>query len=77
MTHTEDLPRKVRAHRDLPPPILRRAIRQAAGLTQQDLADPCEVDRATVSRWESGARRPRGPDLVRYSELLRSLREDI
>jgi transcriptional regulator with XRE-family HTH domain len=34
------------------------SIRQAAGTTQQQLADAVGVDRVTVARWESGNRTP-------------------
>ena len=71
---------KVRANRSLPAPEIRRAIRLGARLSQQDIADAMNdagvgITRATVSRWETGDRRPRGEALVRYTEILRSLQE--
>lgn len=72
-TTTNHLAAKVRAHRDLPGPALRRAIRQEAGLSQRDFGEALGIDRASVSRYESGQRRPRGELLTRYVELLRAL----
>jgi transcriptional regulator with XRE-family HTH domain len=66
---------KVEARRHLPAPDARRAIRVAAGVTQADVALEVGVDRAAVSRWERGERRPRGPALIRYSHLLQKLGE--
>ncbi|AZN72762.1 XRE family transcriptional regulator [Georhizobium profundi] len=47
-----------------------RKLRGTLGWTQQQLADHCDVDRATVSKWE---REPpsKGPALI----LLRGLRD--
>ena len=59
-----------RAKRRLPAPPVRRALRESAGLSQQALASYLEVERATVSRWEGGARTPRGATLERYVEVL-------
>lgn len=71
-----EIHRKSQAHRELPGPSLRRAIREDAGLSQADVAEPLGVTRAAVSRWETGGRRPRGALLVAYSELLQTLRRD-
>jgi len=37
-----------------------KAIREALGLTQQQLADSIGADRVTVARWESGRSTPTG-----------------
>ena len=71
-----EIRRKTQAHRDLPGPALRGAIRQDAGLSQADVAEAIGVTRAAVSRWETGDRRPRGDLLIAYSELLQGLRRD-
>jgi transcriptional regulator with XRE-family HTH domain len=63
-----------RQRHDLPDPLVRRALRVAAGLTQSDVAELLEKSRPTVTRYESGARSPRGSDRVRYAELLEELR---
>ena len=67
---------KAKAHRELPPPSMRRAIRIGAGVTQQDIADEQGVTRAAVSRWESGERQPRGDDLLAYVAILKSLQDN-
>lgn len=68
---------EVRAARRLPPPAMARAIRVAAGVTQQRVADELDVHVVTVARWENGSRHPRGDVRARYAELLDSLREVI
>lgn len=78
MSNLDEIRRKSQAHRELPGPALRRAIREDAGLSQADLAEPLGVTRAAVCRWETGDRRPRGRLLVAYAELLQTLRrEDV
>jgi transcriptional regulator with XRE-family HTH domain len=64
-------------HVPLPPPKVRRALRIARDLTQDDTAELMEVARATVSRWETGQREPRGELRRKYAELLRELREGV
>lgn len=59
--------------RSLPPPALRRAIRQAAGPSQAEVAQECGVSQRTVSRWECGVANPRGEHLSRYVALLNEL----
>lgn len=61
------------ARRRLPPPPLRRVIRLRAGLTQQDLAGAVGTTRATIARWESGTRTPRGELLLAYVAVLELL----
>jgi len=59
---------------DVLPTIRRRsAIREAAGLHQDDLAEVLGVSQATVSRWESGLREPAGENRRRYAEVLETL----
>lgn len=50
-----------------------RALREAAGLSLADVAEPIGVDRSTVWRWERGLRRPHGEPARRYLELLTEL----
>jgi DNA-binding transcriptional regulator YiaG len=59
------------AKRDLPAPTEARRVREAAGLTQQQIGDVIGVDRATVCRWESGVRSPRGPAARLYLTVLK------
>lgn len=66
---------KALALRSLPAPPERRAIRERARVSQDDIGADIGVTRAAVARWEAGTRRPRGEHLVRYAELLDQLRE--
>jgi transcriptional regulator with XRE-family HTH domain len=50
-----------------------RRVRELSGLSQQEVAAAVGVDAATVSRWESGRRTPRGAAAVAYAKALRAL----
>jgi DNA-binding transcriptional regulator YiaG len=52
-----------------------RAIREQAGVSQNDVALELDVTVSTVSRWERAERSPRGEVAQRYGQLLRSLSE--
>jgi transcriptional regulator with XRE-family HTH domain len=65
-----------RQARRLPPPDLAKAIRAAAGVSQQRLADELGVHRVSVARWELGQRRPRGRLLHAYADLLDALQRE-
>lgn len=70
----------------LPTPDERRSMREAAGLTQQELADELFASRWTVARWERPAgyvkgkrlpgREPVGELRQSYSELPRTLERE-
>lgn len=47
-----------------------RRIREAAQLSQNDLAVSIDVDPTAVSRWERGVSTPRGAAALRYAALL-------
>lgn len=64
---------EVAAAASLPTPAIARALRVRAGISQARIARELGVSRMTVSRWESGAHRPRGVHLVAYGALLRDL----
>lgn len=64
---------EARRRRSLPRPEARRMLRVNAGLSQQQVADALGVRRPTVSRWETGARSPRGSALDAYLGVLRRL----
>jgi transcriptional regulator with XRE-family HTH domain len=57
----------------LPGPRARRALRIAAGATQEQFGRELGIDRASVARWELGTREPRGQMRLRYAQLLRDL----
>ena len=59
--------------RELPAPPIRRMLREHHGLSQGDIADLLGVDRASVSRYESGDRSPRTAIAERYLEVLERL----
>lgn len=65
----------VRARGALPTPALRRAIREAAGVSQGQIAREVGVHRMTVCRWESGTSKPTGPHLHAYVAVLRDLQD--
>lgn len=64
---------EVRVAKSLPAPPVARAIRKAAGVSQQRLADELGARRNTVSRWENGERKPSARYRAKYAELLRDL----
>jgi transcriptional regulator with XRE-family HTH domain len=56
---------------------MRRAIREAAGVSAARVAREIGVTRQAVTFWERGLRRPTGRFLVAYLEVLDMLREAI
>jgi DNA-binding transcriptional regulator YiaG len=61
----------------LPPPPMRRAIRQAAGVTATDVAREVGVTQQAVRLWERGLRRPAGQHLVAYLKVLELMQEAV
>lgn len=49
------------------------ALRQRLGLSQEQLAEQCGVNRTAVCHWESGIRHPSGPS----AKLLLILQETL
>jgi DNA-binding transcriptional regulator YiaG len=45
----------------------------AAGVAQAEVARHIGVTPGCISRWESGQRRPSGPEAARWATLLREL----
>ncbi|WP_328757491.1 helix-turn-helix transcriptional regulator [Streptomyces sp. NBC_00271] len=74
-TVAEKIRSRLRVRLELPQPDERRALREAAGLTQEDIAEALGVTRAAVGHWETGARSPRGRLLTEYVDVIRVLRE--
>ena len=61
----------------MPTPFLRRLLREAAGIHQRELALAAGVTAATISRWESGTREPRGEAAAKYAMLLERLCAEV
>ncbi|CAL9280128.1 MULTISPECIES: telomere-associated protein Tap [Streptomyces] len=57
----------------LPPPAERKRLRQAHGLTLDEVATALRVRRATLSGWEAGRTEPRPPERDAYARLLEQL----
>ena len=66
----ETLLSRGRMRRQLPPPAVRKMLRERAGLSQAAVAGALGIQRPTLTRWELGRRTPRGPMLEAYSALL-------
>ena len=63
-------------HRDRFSANLRRA-REAAGISQEELADRCEIHRTEVSLLERGGREPRLGTMVKLATALGTTPEDL
>ena len=73
MSAVDELLDQARVRRALPPAPVRRFLRERAGVTQAELAEVLGVERPTVTRYESGAREPRGELRIAYVGLLERL----
>jgi DNA-binding transcriptional regulator YiaG len=49
-------------------------LREAADLSQGEVARAARVSAASLSRWEAGSRKPSGEAAIRYARTLRRLR---
>ncbi|WP_331746033.1 telomere-associated protein Tap [Streptomyces sp. NBC_00872] len=58
---------------DLPDPAERRRLREAAGLSQAQIAKALEARREAVGNWETGRTEPRPPKRAAYARLLEGL----
>ncbi|MEV5910542.1 helix-turn-helix domain-containing protein [Streptomyces chartreusis] len=58
---------------DLPAPTERKRLREAAGLSQDQVANALNVRRETVTGWEAGRTEPRPPKRAAYARLLDGL----
>jgi transcriptional regulator with XRE-family HTH domain len=50
-----------------------KALREAAGLSQRDVAEAVGATAPTISLWERGLRRPLSDSAIKYGRLLRIL----
>lgn len=74
---TAALQAQIRSAHALPTPTACRAIREAARVSQADVARTLGVARETVYRWENGIREPRGSRLRDYVALLEMMQREI
>ncbi|MGV9342839.1 helix-turn-helix transcriptional regulator, partial [Streptomyces sp. NPDC003688] len=58
---------------DLPAPAERRRLREAAGLSQAQIAKALDARREAVGNWETGKTEPRPPKRAAYARLLEGL----
>jgi DNA-binding transcriptional regulator YiaG len=71
----------IRARRELPPPGMRKALRESVGVSLAEIRDELEhrfgisVTKQSIYLWESGRRTPRPAALRAYAEILRLFRE--
>ncbi|MER7805556.1 helix-turn-helix transcriptional regulator [Streptomyces parvulus] len=61
------------AQDDLPVPAERRRLREAAGLSQAQIAAALDARREAVGNWETGKTEPRSPKRAAYARLLEGL----
>ncbi|MFF9901654.1 helix-turn-helix transcriptional regulator, partial [Streptomyces longispororuber] len=61
------------AQDDLPSPEERKRLREAAGLSQEQIAKALKSRRETIGNWESGETEPRPPKRAAYARLLEGL----
>lgn len=69
----DELVSRVRLRQQLPQPRVCRAIREAHGVTQTELATAIGVSRQTLIHWEQGQRAPRRESAERYAQVLLAL----
>ncbi|MEU3226811.1 helix-turn-helix transcriptional regulator [Streptomyces sp. NPDC006976] len=61
------------AQDDLPAPAERKRLREAAGLSQSQIATALDARREAVGNWETGKTEPRPPKRAAYARLLEGL----
>ncbi|UYQ66146.1 telomere-associated protein Tap [Streptomyces peucetius] len=61
------------AQDELPEPAERRRLREAAGLSQAQIAKALDARREAVGNWEAGRTEPRPPKRAAYARLLEGL----
>jgi DNA-binding transcriptional regulator YiaG len=73
---TRNLRRRLAMRHELPEPAECRRLREAAGLSLREVAEPIGVTTAAVQHWERGRRRISNEHVEAYVRLLRILREE-
>ena len=68
--------RRTRKRPELPAVEDRRAIREASGMTQAQLAVAIFVSPSSIAGWERGIRQPRGLQRDAYAKALNQLKEE-
>ena len=63
--------------RRLPPTKVRRALREASGLSVLEVAEAIGVSRQAVWRWERGLREPHGGNRLAYVGFLEDARKAV
>lgn len=71
-----DLERTI-IERRLPPPNVRRALREASGLSVVEVAEAIGVTRQAVWRWERGLREPGAHHRRAYAGFLDQVRQAV
>lgn len=77
MSSNLSLAARLAATRELPPPAVCRAIREAAGVSQRDLAKAVGCSYQTILNYEYGRRRPKPDLLIKYVALLADMAEAL
>jgi transcriptional regulator with XRE-family HTH domain len=72
---TNELLERVRTTPRLPAPRDRRRIREAAHISQRDVAAALGVSVMAINRWERGLTRPRRTHAAAYLSLLEQLED--
>jgi DNA-binding transcriptional regulator YiaG len=74
---TRNLRRRLARRHELPPPAECRRLREAAGLSLREVAEPIGVTTAAVQHWERGRRQVSNEHLEAYVCVLRILRDEV
>lgn len=69
--------RENRRRGEFPPAARLRALRLAAGLSQEIVARAVGVNRSCIALYEGGVRRPRGRRLEKYLRVLRRIERAV
>ena len=68
---------RLRRRKSLPAPEERRRLREQSGLSAREIGLAVGVTGASVLRWETGVRQPRGAFLDAYLDVLDTLRQEL